>query len=486
MITAEQHREFMAAAAIDSDLDFAFRLQLEEAINASKTLTNPQNDVVMTDAQPEPEPMIITEAVYIPHGEGSSNTKNFDEEKVFRVYFKGIVSEESVWNKRKVNLAGIGVAICDMKGEVVFEKRKEVEVVRGEKVSKGSVEGMALLEALNGAVAFGVKRVVLCFDYHTLFQYVSGRWQPKQQKIQTFVDEVNLLRKKFTHCEPSLIAKRDVKLAYKLAREAVSSQITKAMESSKKIENCVICLEDKSMDQFFSVKGCNHEYCRDCMKQHVEAKLRDGMMPRCPNEGCESELKIDGCENILTPKLAEMMKQLLKEASIPVTEKFYCPYPKCSTLMSKTEVHQLPRSIYEIGARMCDKCHGSFCISCRVPWHKNMDCAEYKRRNPNPLVQESKLKNLAAQNLWRQCIKCKHMIELATGCYHMTCRCGYEFCYTCGAEWKNKKATCSCPLWDEENIVDSEESDDDFGVEHEVGLLHLHLYEPESDDDDLF
>nr|GEW82559.1 IBR domain-containing protein [Tanacetum cinerariifolium] len=288
MITAEQHREFMAAAAIDSDLDFAYRLQLEEVINASKTLTNPQNDVVMTDVLPEPEPMIITEAVYIPHGEGSSNTKNIEEENVFRVYFKGIVSEERVGNQRKVNLAGIGVAICDVKGEVVFEKRKEVEVVRGERMSKGSVEGMALLEALNGAVVFGVKRAVLCFDYHTLFQYVSGRWQPKQQKIQTFVDEVNRLRKKFTHCEPSLIAKKDVKLAYKLAREAVSSQITKAMESSKKIENC-----------------------------HVEAKLRDGMMPKCPYEGCESEMKVEGCENILTPKLAELMKQLLKEASIP-------------------------------------------------------------------------------------------------------------------------------------------------------------------------
>lgn len=47
------------------------------------------------------------------------------------------------------------------------------------------------------------------------------------------------------------------------------------------------------------------------------------------------------------------------------------------------------------------------------------------------------------------------------------CRCGYEFCYTCGLEWKDKKATCSCPLWDEGYIwyddgedEDSEDSDD--------------------------
>jgi hypothetical protein len=40
------------------------------------------------------------------------------------------------------------------------------------------------------------------------------------------------------------------------------------------------------------------------------------------------------------------------------------------------------------------------------------------------------------------------------------CRCGYEFCYTCGKEWKNKKASCSCPLWDERNIIRDEDDDD--------------------------
>lgn len=40
-------------------------------------------------------------------------------------------------------------------------------------------------------------------------------------------------------------------------------------------------------------------------------------------------------------------------------------------------------------------------------------------------------------------------------------RCGHEFCYTCGAEWKNKEATCTCPLWDEEHILDDEDEDNE-------------------------
>ncbi|KAF3920523.1 hypothetical protein ABW20_dc0108619 [Dactylellina cionopaga] len=56
--------------------------------------------------------------------------------------------------------------------------------------------------------------------------------------------------------------------------------------------------------------------------------------------------------------------------------------------------------------------------------------------------------NTADQNGWRRCIKCQQMIELGTGCYHMTCSCKAEFCYLCGVGWKN----CRCVLWDENNL----------------------------------
>lgn len=64
------------------------------------------------------------------------------------------------------------------------------------------------------------------------------------------------------------------------------------------------------------------------------------------------------------------------------------------------------------------------------------------------------------------------------------CRCGYEFCYNCGAEWKDKKPTCSCPLWEEDNILydddrDFDDDDDDEDEEDEEWYT-------DSDEDYLF
>ncbi|KAI5391081.1 hypothetical protein KIW84_076084 [Lathyrus oleraceus] len=300
-----------------------------------------------------------------------------------------------------------------------------------------------------------------------LFIMLSGKWPAKQRKIAMLVNQVNLLQRKFEYCSPRLVARHDLKFALKLARDAIVSQSNRPAESSSVNslnETCVICLEDTDRSQIFSVDECQHRYCFSCMKQHVEVKLLHGMVPKCPHEGCKNELLIDSCRKFLTSKLIETMQQRKLEASIPLTEKIYCPYPRCSALMSKTEVldysHSLMGSEQSV-PKKCVKCHGLFCFSCKVPWHSGMTCYTYKRLNPNPPAEDVKLKFLASRSLWRQCVKCNHLIELAEGCYHMTCRCSYEFCYKCGAEWKDKKATCSCPLWQEENIWLEDHQDDE-------------------------
>nr|GEU47122.1 zinc finger, C6HC-type [Tanacetum cinerariifolium] len=39
---------------------------------------------------------------------------------------------------------------------------------------------------------------------------------------------------------------------------------------------------------------------------------------------------------------------------------------------------------------------------------------------------------LAKNKKWKKCPRCSYYVELASGCLHIRCRCGHEFCYGCG------------------------------------------------------
>ncbi|KAL3616411.1 hypothetical protein CASFOL_039801 [Castilleja foliolosa] len=518
-IAVEQRRELMSAQALDSDLDFAFGLQLQEAITASLTLDQPSSSGAVPQLPPpngdreevsgftellsdevvrldqELKDLAVSETEFRklqddlhrrihdrkvaleiskiteeewedwgddferPFGEGTSKGVNAE---LFRVYFKGLVEKQS---PEGLSMGGIGVAICDSSDELLFEVRKPL-VGKGMMLSRGVAEAQALTEALNAAVELGLQRVTFYCDYYPIYKFVIGQWSAKQRKVASLINQVTCLREKFVYCQPYLVPRNNIKFAFKLAREAIVSQANKAAETggSKNLtETCTICTEDTDITQIFSVDDCLHRYCFSCMKQHVEVKLLHGMLPTCPYEGCKSKLQLDSCIKFLTPRLIEIMHHRIKEDSVPVTEKVYCPYPKCSALMSKREVFEYSlKAILGAGLsrlRKCVKCDGRFCVDCKVPWHNNMTCSVYKTIYPQP--EEVKLKSLAATNLWRQCVKCNHMIELSAGCYHMTCRCGYEFCYNCGGQWEDKKQICSCPLWDEDHILEDEDFDDE-------------------------
>ncbi|KAK9124344.1 hypothetical protein Sjap_013946 [Stephania japonica] len=522
-LLVEQKRKLMAAMDHESDHDLAFRLQLQEAMAASLAL-HPSSSSSSSSSTALPrrgDPLDFADfdlgslklddefhrertdssvfevekavrstdlkrqmnapesgtrfwegsCVERPHGEGcpsssSSSSRNFGD-RPLRLYFKGLVSEADVEDGTDgrnyvETVAAIGVAICDVNDNLLMKIQKPLD---DDSKNHRIVELKALIEGLKAAISMDVKRINFYCVNPTIYKQITGRWTVKQRKIATLINQVHLLQGKFQICRPLLVAGHDVKYVFKFVRDAWQSHIMRSPEISSadnSNETCTICLEDADASEMFAVDGCSHCYCFSCMKQHVEVKVLHGMLPGCPHDGCKTVLKLDSCRKFLSPKFVEMMSHLLKENAIPVTEKIYCPYPKCSTLMSKREVLEYANNIFNdadrSGVRKCVKCHGLFCINCKAPWHSNMSCNEYKRSNPR--AEDAKLKSLASQKLWRQCVKCNHMIELAEGCYHMTCRCGYEFCYTCGAEWKNKKATCSCPLWNEANIMHEYEEDD--------------------------
>ncbi|CAL4950717.1 unnamed protein product [Urochloa decumbens] len=383
---------------------------------------------------------------------------------LFRVFSKGMASSEAVGPRdRDPGLAVLAAAVCGPQGDVVLRIQKPVEeaVVGDSEV----LEAMALLEGLHAALELDIRSVKVITDHKMLHNHMLGIWRPSERKLADIINQILTARKKFEQCEISLVDPSQVSYVVKLARDSIAVQIAKALAanaSNQKRETCTICLEDADITKIYAVEGCAHRFCFPCMKEHVKVKLLHGMLPACPQDGCTTKLSAEGSKIFLSPPLLEILAQRIREGQIAPSQKIYCPFPKCSALMSLNEViHPMQEScsMYTVAdaatLRKCVKCRGSFCLSCKVPWHDRMSCHDYKRQYPHARPEDARFENLAKEQLWRQCVKCRHMTELAEGCYHMTCMCGYEFCYTCGKEWKGKKATCSCLLWDVRNIIRS-------------------------------
>ncbi|KAL9261847.1 E3 ubiquitin-protein ligase RSL1-like protein [Drosera capensis] len=496
----EHRRELAAHHHVQSDLDFAFKLQLQESLTASLS-----SAAAASSSAAVPVPSVVDfldaeidriqrehsdeelsrslqaqtladlrvrfhdrgfaeemERIPDPEWESTGNwfEKPLEEEgnnvgPVFRVCCKGIIGGGGGGEGRVV--AAAGIVVVGAKGEVEFEVAKPVAVE--EEVREEVVEVVAVLEGLDLALSLGLKKVTFGCE-KLVYQWITGERRDMDETISKLVGHVNLCQKNFIQCTPLLLKKDDNSCAYKLARAAINTQMSKpeGYNLGKDLkETCVICLEETALPLMFTVDSCQHRCCNFCVKKHVEVKLYQRVVPKCPYISCKIELNVQSCQKLLGPELHELMSQLVKEASIPVTEKVYCPDPRCSTLMSRSKVLEYSNarsgSVQEFGSCLCVKCQKPFCISCNVPWHSGMSCHAYKKLKSDLNSTDSKLKMLATSKRWRQCVKCKHMIELAEGCYHIYCKCGYQFCYTCGAEWKNKKATCTCRLWDERNII---------------------------------
>lgn len=138
-----------------------------ERRNPNAKVGNFRNEYVYVPKRPSPS--VVTTV-----GEGSSTGK-FSGDVLYRLYFKGLVSEESVTWKGKGKMmadvaAGLGVAICDQRDGLLFELKGEL---LGRDANHQGAEVKALTRGLTEASKLGVKHVVIFCDSFPIFQFVS-------------------------------------------------------------------------------------------------------------------------------------------------------------------------------------------------------------------------------------------------------------------------------------------------------------------------
>lgn len=181
---------------------------------------------------------------------------------------------------------------------------------------------------------------------------------------------------------------------------------------------CEICTETKTARDAFTISGCSHAYCSDCVAMYVASKVEENVINiRCPVSGCTAGLlEAEDCRSILPAAVFDRWGKASCEAAITESEKFYCPFGDCSALLIDDGTEAVRES-------ECPNCRRIFCAQCRVPWHDGIECAEFQKLNADERQKEDvMLMKLAKDMKWKRCPNCRFYVAKSEGCMYMKCR----------------------------------------------------------------
>jgi hypothetical protein len=187
---------------------------------------------------------------------------------------------------------------------------------------------------------------------------------------------------------------------YSVAGEPSSRQGTQtSISAADSVQRrCVACM---AYVPFFETMQCpcSHEYCRGCIADLFKAAISDESLfpPRC----CGQHIPL-GINQIFVP--AKLVGEYrAKELEYNAPNRTYCHIPTCSTF--------IPPKFIQEDTGICVKCQSETCIICKGPSHED-HCPED--------VAAVELLRLAAENGWQRCFSCRRMVDLSTGCNHIS------------------------------------------------------------------
>lgn len=163
---------------------------------------------------------------------------------------------------------------------------------------------------------------------------------------------------------------------------------------------CVSCEDRFPPNQAFQAP-CSHQYCGGCLGQLHRAAMTDEALypPRC----CHRAMPWEDVKSMVDASLATEFEGKREELDLPAGQRTYCSSPNCSKFLGTANVAN--------GVATCPACNNATCTTCKTARHDG-DC-------PEDEAMQQTLK-LAEEEGWRRCNRCKTMIELRVGCYHMT------------------------------------------------------------------
>ena len=189
---------------------------------------------------------------------------------------------------------------------------------------------------------------------------------------------------------------------------------TQSKPSLKATYFCNICFSYYPIDEGFTLRNCQHQFCIECIKNFFTNKINDGSIYlKCfhPSHDDDKPCGWDIAEEDIHQLVdsATWSKYQRFKSNLENTLSRQCPYCNHTQIGNKSQ----PRM-------QCEKCEKEYCL-----FHSNahpMDetCESYELRT----AKETKMNEMALQELGdgvKPCPKCQFRIIKNGGCNHMKC-----------------------------------------------------------------
>lgn len=162
--------------------------------------------------------------------------------------------------------------------------------------------------------------------------------------------------------------------------------------------SCVACTSHKHFADVARAP-CGDEYCRECLSRLFQDAMVDETLfpPRC----CRVNIPLERNLLFLDAELVQQFRE--KSIEFSTKNRTYCYSPKCAQF--------IPQEKCKDDIALCGACGLRTCTICKNASHVG-DCPQ------DGALQE--VLQLAGEEGWQRCQNCNGMVELNTGCNHMT------------------------------------------------------------------
>ncbi|KAF2036042.1 hypothetical protein EK21DRAFT_52351, partial [Setomelanomma holmii] len=234
-------------------------------------------------------------------------------------------------------------------------------------------------------------------------------------------------------------------------------------------KSCVICGGTENEGELLIAAPCQrHFVCPDDISSFFQRATDNESLfpPKC----CGQMFMLAEYEDYVPFDVA-WAYQVKEAGEYAVLAKYrvYCANPPCATFLHPS-AHVQDAEV-GIAYAICEDeaCGQLTCVGCKTLLDNGTQNHVCKKSE-----EEEKFKQTATEKGYQQCNVCGATVELAEACNHITCECGNDFCYICGADWPGLHG---CPHYGPATYDEDGYNQDGFhrntGLNHD-GLTRRH------------